>query len=144
MHEITVKLRESIFRELPGLKFSFQTGGIVSDVINFGLPAPIDIKVSGPNMTDLAATANRIREVVAKIPGTADVQVRQGLDYPEIHLDVNRAKASYLGLNAHQIVTDLVTGLSSNITLNPGYWIDSRTNNAYFVVTQFPEQILID
>jgi multidrug efflux pump subunit AcrB len=142
--EIIVKLRESIFRELPGLKFSFQTGGIVSDVINFGLPAPIDIKVSGPNMTDLAATANRIREVVAKIPGTADVQVRQGLDYPEIHLDVNRAKASYLGLNAQQIVTDLVTGLSSNITLNPGYWIDSRTNNAYFVVTQFPEQILID
>jgi multidrug efflux pump subunit AcrB len=142
--DIIVKLRESILRELPGLKFSFQTGGIVSDVINFGLPSPIDIKVSGPNMTDLAATASHIREVVANIPGTADVQVRQGLDYPEIHLDVNRAKASYLGLNAQQIVTDLVTGLSSNVTLNPGYWIDPRTNNAYFVVTQFPEQILVD
>ncbi|HKT33398.1 MAG TPA: efflux RND transporter permease subunit [Nitrospira sp.] len=142
--DIIVKLRHSISRELPGLKFSFQTGGIVSDVINFGLPAPIDIKISGPNMTDLAATASHIREAVAKIPGTADVQVRQGLDYPEIHLDVNRAKASYLGLNVQQIVTDLVTGLSSNVTLNPGYWIDPRTNNAYFVVTQFPEQILID
>ena len=142
--DIIVKLRESLSREVPGLKYSFQTGGIVSDVINFGLPAPINIKVSGPNMTDLAATASHIREAVARIPGTADVQVRQGMDYPEIHLDVNRSKASYLGLNAQQIVTDLVTGLSSNITLNPGYWIDPRTNNAYFVVTQFPEQILVD
>ena len=142
--DVIVKLRQTLQRELPGLKFSFQTGGIVSDVINFGLPAPIDIKVSGQKMTDLAQTASRIREVVAGIPGTADVQVRQGMDYPEIHLDVNRAKASYVGLNEYQIVTDLVTGLSSNVTLNPGYWIDPRTNNAYFVVTQFPEQILVD
>ncbi|HEU4686477.1 MAG TPA: efflux RND transporter permease subunit, partial [Nitrospira sp.] len=142
--DIIVKLRQALYRELPGLKFSFQTGGIVSDVINFGLPAPIDIKVSGPKLSDLAATASQVREVVANIPGTVDVQVRQGMDYPEIHLDVNRAKASYVGLNEHQIVTDLVTGLSSNVTLNPGYWIDPRTNNAYFVVTQFPEQILVD
>jgi multidrug efflux pump subunit AcrB len=141
---IIMKLRQTFRREFPGLKFSFQTGGIVSDVINFGLPAPIDIKVSGPKMGDLAATANTIRDLVATIPGTADVQVRQGMDYPEIHLNINRDKASYVGLNEYQIVTDLVTGLSSNVTLNPGYWIDPRTNNAYFVVTQFPEQILLE
>jgi len=142
--DIIMKLRRTFRRELPGVKFSFQTGGIVSDVINAGLPAPIDIKVSGPKMGDLAATANMIRDLVAAIPGTADVQVRQGMDYPEIHLDINRDKASYVGLNEYQIVTDLVTGLSSNVTLNPGYWIDPRTNNAYFVVTQFPEQILLE
>ncbi len=142
--DIIMKLRQTFRRELPGLKFSFQTGGIVSDVINSGLPAPIDIKVSGSKMEDLAATANKVRDLVAAIPGTADVQVRQGMDYPEIHLDINRDKASYVGLNGYQIVTDLVTGLSSNVTLNPGYWIDPRTNNAYFVVTQFPEQILLE
>ena len=142
--DIITKLRQTLRRELPGLKFSFQTGGIVSDVINFGLPAPIDIKVSGPKMADLADTASKVRDLVAEVPGTADVQVRQGMDYPEIHLDINRDKASYVGLNEYQIVTDLVTGLSSNVTLNPGYWIDPRTNNAYFVVTQFPEQILVD
>jgi preprotein translocase subunit SecF len=81
---------------------------------------------------------------VARIAGTADVQVRQGMDYPEIHLDIKRDKASYVGLNEYDIVTDLITGLSSNVTLNPGYWIDPRTNNAYFVVTQFPEQILLE
>ena len=142
--DIIMKLRQTFRHELPGLKFSFQTGGIVSDVINAGLPAPIDIKVSGPNMADLTATANKIRDLVARIAGTADVQVRQGMDYPEIHLDIKRDKASYVGLNEYQIVTDLVTGLSSNVTLNPGYWIDPRTNNAYFVVTQFPEQILLE
>ncbi len=142
--DIITGLRGALNQELPGLKFAFQTGGIVSDVINAGLPAPIDIKVSGPKLTELAETANRIRDVVAAIPGTADVQVRQGMDYPEIHLDINRDKASYVGLNQRQIVTDLITGLSSNVTLNPGYWIDPRTNNAYFVVTQFPEQLLVE
>src|SRR6185295_3449343 len=69
--------------------------------------------------------------------------VRQGMDYPEIHLDVDRGKAAYLGLNAKNIVSDLITGLSSNIQFNPGYWIDPRTNNAYFVVAQYPEQALV-
>src|SRR5512146_532559 len=140
---VITKLRSRLIQELPGLKFSFQTGGIVSDVINFGLPAPIDIKVSGRNLSDLADTANQIRNRVALIPGTTDVQVRQGMDYPEVHLDINRSRASYVGLQEKGIVADLITGLSSNVTLNPGYWIDPRSNNAYFVVTQFPEQALV-
>ncbi len=140
---IIANLRTSLSRTMPGLKFSFQTGGIVSDVINFGLPASIDVKVSGPTLADLAETASRIKNVVAQIPGTADVQVRQGMDYPEIHLEVDRSKASYVGLNEQRVVTDLITGLSSNIQLNPGYWIDSKSNNAYFVVAQYPEQTLV-
>jgi multidrug efflux pump subunit AcrB len=136
-------LRTRLTETFPGLKFSFQSGGIVSDVINFGLPAPIDIKVSGPKLTEVAEAAGRIREVAARVPGTADVQVRQGMNYPELHLDVDRAKSAYLGLNEQRVVMDLVTGLSSNMTLNPGYWIDPKSNNAYFVVAQYPEQTLI-
>lgn len=137
------RLRTRLAQQFPGLKFSFQTGGIVSDVINFGLPAPIDIKVSGPQLSQVAEAAARIRDVAAQVPGTADVQVRQGMHYPELHLDVDRAKSAYLGLNERQVVMDLVTGLSSNLTLNPGYWIDPKSNNAYFVVAQYPEQMLI-
>ena len=140
---IIARLRARLAREFPGLKFSFQTGGIVSDVLNFGLPAPIDIKVSGPKLSEVAETATRIRDVVAQTPGTADVQVRQGMEYPELHLEVNRAKAAYLGLNEQRVVMDLITGLSSNMALNPGYWIDPKSNNAYFVVAQYPEQTLI-
>src|SRR5574341_1080638 len=141
--ELIIRLRKRLAAAFPGLKFSFQSGGIVSDVINFGLPAPIDIKVSGPNLTEVAEAAARIREVAAQVPGTADVQVRQGMNYPELHLEVNRAKSAYLGLNEQRVVMDLVTGLSSNMTLNPGYWIDPKSNNAYFVVAQYPEQTLI-
>jgi multidrug efflux pump subunit AcrB len=141
--EIIARLRARLAQEFPGLKFSFQTGGIVSDVLNFGLPAPIDIKVSGPKLTEVAAAAGRIREVAAQVPGTADVQVRQGMDYPELHLDVNRAKSAYAGLSQQRVVVDLITGLSSNMTLNPGYWIDPKSNNAYFVVAQYPEQTLV-
>jgi multidrug efflux pump subunit AcrB len=140
---VIARLRPRLAQEFPGLKFSFQTGGIVSDVLNFGLPAPIDIKVSGPKLTEVAETAARIRDVAAQVPGTADVQVRQGMDYPELHLEVNRTKAAYLGLNEQRVVTDLITGLSSNWMLNPGYWIDPKSNNAYFVVAQYPEQTLI-
>jgi multidrug efflux pump subunit AcrB len=141
--ELIIRLRQRLAATFPGLKFSFQSGGIVSDVINFGLPAPIDIKVSGPNLNEVAETAARIREVAAQVPGTADVQVRQGMNYPELHLEVNRAKSAYLGLSEQRVVMDLVTGLSSNMTLNPGYWIDPKSNNAYFVVAQYPEQTLI-
>ena len=141
--EVITRLRMRLAQEFPGLKFSFQTGGIVSDVLNFGLPAPIDIKVSGPKLTEVAEAASRIRAVAAQIPGTADVQVRQGMDYPELHLEVNRAKSAYMGLTEQRVVMDLITGLSSNLTLNPGYWIDPKSNNAYFVVAQYPEQALI-
>ena len=140
---LIARLRTRLNERFPGLKFSFQTGGIVSDVINFGLPAPIDIKVSGPKLTEVAAAAGRIRDAAAQVPGTVDVQVRQGMNYPELHLEVNRAKSAYLGLNQKQVVMDLVTGLASNVSLNPGYWIDPKSNNAYFVVAQYPEQTLI-
>jgi multidrug efflux pump subunit AcrB len=136
------RIRGELRLELPSLKFSFQTGGVVSDVINAGLPAPVDIKVSGPKLADLNDAAAKIRDVVASVPGTLDVRVQQGMDYPEIHLNVDRVMAAYMGLTEQQILADVVTGLSSNISGDPGYWIDPKTNNAYFVVAQYPEQNL--
>lgn len=141
--EIITNLRAAISRDLPGIKISFQSGGLVSDVLNFGLAAPINIKLSGPDLEELSETANKIRQVVAAIPGTADVRVSQAMDYPEIHLDLDRTKAAYVGLQERRMVKDLITGLSSNVTLNPSYWIDPQSNNAYFVVAQYPEQFLI-
>lgn len=137
------RLRVRLTREFPGLRFSFQTGGIISDVLNAGLPAPIDLKVIGRTMEDLKQAALLIREAVTKVPGTTDVLVRQGTEYPELYLAVDRNRASYFGLTEQQVVRDLVTGLSSNVQLNPGYWIDPKTNNAYFIVTQYPEQTLV-
>lgn len=139
---LIARLRSRLQATFPGVMFSFQAGGIVSDVLNFGLPAPIDIKVSGPRLLDLVHSARQIEERLVEVPGTADVRVRQGMDYPELHLAMDRTKSIYLGLNEKDVVTDLVTGISSNIQLSPGYWIDPNTGNAYFVVVQYPEQAL--
>lgn len=136
------RVRGRLAQELPGLKTSFQSGGIISDVLNAGLPAPIDLKLTGQNLNDLTKAAGRIRETIAAVPGTSDVQVRQGMEYPELLLSIDRTRASYFGLTEQQIVRDVVTGLSSNVQLNPGYWIDPKSNNAYFVVTQYAEQSL--
>lgn len=136
------RVRTRIASELPGLKVSFQSGGIISDVLNAGLPAPIDLKLMGQNLNDLKDAALRIRDTVAAVPGTSDVVIRQGMEYPELLMSVDRSRASYFGLTEQQIVKDVVTGLSSNVQLNPGYWIDPKSNNAYFVVTQYAEQSL--
>ena len=137
------RIREELRRELPGIKFAFQTGGIVSDVLNFGVPAPIDIKVSGPKLVVLNETAGKIRDVVTSVEATADVRVHQGMDSPEIHLTVDRTKAAYLGMTQQQVMADVTTGLTSNLSMDPGYWIDPKSQNAYFVVAQYPEQSLV-
>lgn len=136
------RVRARITSELPGLKVSFQSGGIISDVLNAGLPAPIDLKLLGPNLHDLHDTALLIRDAVAAVPGTSDVMIRQGMEYPELFMSIDRSRASYFGLTEKQIVSEIVTGLNSNLQLNPGYWIDPKSNNAYFVVTQYAEQSL--
>ena len=140
--ELIDRIRTRIANELPGLKVSFQSGGIISDVLNAGLPAPIDLKLVGQNMNDLKEAALRIRDAVSKVPGTNDVVIRQGMEYPELLMSIDRSRASYFGLTEQQIVREVVTGLSSNVQLNPGYWIDPKSNNAYFVVTQYAEQSL--
>ncbi len=137
------KIRTRLATELPGLKLSFQSGGIISDVLNAGLPASIDLKLMGSNLDDLTHAAASLREAVAAVPGTQDVQVRQGSEYPELFLTIDRQRAQYFGLTEQRVVRDLVTSLSSNMQLNPGYWVDPKSNNAYFVVTQYPEQTLV-
>lgn len=136
------RVRTRIASEMPGLKVSFQSGGIISDVLNAGLPAPIDLKLLGQDLNDLKDAALRIRNAVAAVPDTSDVVIRQGMEYPELLMSIDRSRASYFGLTEQQIVREVVTGLSSNVQLNPGYWIDPKSNNAYFVVTQYAEQSL--
>ena len=137
------RIREDLQKEFSGIKFAFQTGGIVSDVLNFGLPAPIDIKISGPKLAQLHEIAGKVRDLVASVPGTIDVRVHQGMDSPELHLNVDRTKAAYLGMTQQQVMVDVTTSLTSNLSGDPGYWIDPKSNNAYFVVAQYPEQDLV-
>lgn len=135
-------LRERVRKELPGIEVAFQTGGIVSDVLNFGLRAPVDIQVRGPQLDLIRPVAEEIQRKVAQIPGTVDVRIKQGKNYPELHLNVDRTKAAYYGISQDRVVIDVITGISSNIALSPNYWLDPKTANGYYLLAQYPEQSL--
>ncbi len=135
-------LRTRLHRELPGVAISFQTGGIISDVLNFGLRAPIDIQVKGPTLDIIRSVAEEIQQKVAQVPNTVDVRIKQGKSYPEMHIDVDRTKAAYYGIAQDRVITDVITGISSNIALSPNYWLDPKTANGYFLLAQYPEQSL--
>src|SRR5581483_11338033 len=136
------RLRRKFHDALPGIEVAFQTGGIVSDVLNFGLRAPVDIQVRGPQIDIIRPVAEQIRERVAQVPHTTDVRIKQGKSYPELHVKVDRSKAAYYGITQDRVIVDVITGLSSNIALSPNYWLDPRTANGYYLLAQYPEQSL--
>jgi multidrug efflux pump subunit AcrB len=135
-------LRNKVRASLPGVEISFQTGGVISDVLNFGLRAPIDIQVKGPTLDLIRPVAEEIRERVAQVSNTTDVRIKQGKNYPELHVNVDRTKAAYYGLTQERVVVDVITGISSNLALSPNYWLDPKTANGYFLLAQYPEQSL--
>jgi multidrug efflux pump subunit AcrB len=140
--EYIATLRERLRHELAGIEVAFQTGGIVSDVLNFGLRAPVDIQVRGPRLDQVRPIAEEIRDRIARIPNTTDVRIKQGKNYPELHLNVDRTKAAYYGIQQDRVIVDVITGLTSNIALSPNYWLDPRTANGYYLLAQYPEQVL--
>ena len=133
------EVRNQIANELPQLRTYFQSGGLVDSVLNQGMPAPIDVQVSG---SDLQA-ANRVAlELAAKfqaLPKAPEVYVPQDMDYPSLELNVNRERASELGLDPKEIVDNLITALTSDAMIAPSYWIDPKSGNNYFVTVQYPE-----
>jgi multidrug efflux pump subunit AcrB len=136
------RLRAKLRDELPGVEVAFQTGGIISDVLNFGLRAPIDIQVKGPTLDIIRSVAEQIQQRVARVPNTVDVRIKQGKSYPELHIDVDRTKAAYYGITQERVIVDVITGISSNIALSPNYWLDPKTANGYYLLAQYPEQSL--
>jgi multidrug efflux pump subunit AcrB len=108
-------------------------------VLNQGVPAPFDIQVSGMDMnTDNQIAQSLVRQIKA-LPGVSDVFIPQDLDYPGLEVDVNRARASELGLDPKQVIDNLITALTSDAMIAPSYWVDPRSGNNYFVTVQYPE-----
>jgi len=135
MNLVRAKLRG----DLPELSTYFQTGGLVDAVVNLGLPAPIDVQVSGNNIEEAYATASRLADNIRKVQGVSDVLIPQDIDYPGIQLNVNREMAGKLGLNSSEIVDNVITSLTSNGMIAPSYWVDPKSGNNYLLTVQFPE-----
>ncbi|HLG18138.1 MAG TPA: efflux RND transporter permease subunit [Blastocatellia bacterium] len=132
-------LRARLRERFAGIEFAFDTGGLITAALNFGLPAPINIQVEGNKLETAYEVASRIKEMVAEVPGTVDVRIQQKLDYPQIAVDVDRVKAAQLGLTQEQVVKNVVTTLNSSINFDPAFWIDENNGNHYFIGAQYRE-----
>jgi len=133
------EVREQIAKELPQLRTYFQSGGLVDAVLNQGMPAPIDVQVSGMDLKAGDAIAQNLARQIRKVPGVADVYIPQDTDYPALQLNVNRDRTSQLGLSPKEVVDNVITALTSNVMIAPSYWVDPKTGNNYFVSVQYPE-----
>jgi len=136
------RVRRKLASDLPEVSTFFQTGGLVDSIVNQGMPAPIDIQVSGNNQQAAYAVASEMAKKIRRLRGVSDVLIPQDLDYPGIQLDVRREMAARLGLTAKDVVDNVVTALTSNGMIAPGYWIDPKSGNNYFLTVQYtPQQI---
>jgi multidrug efflux pump subunit AcrB len=138
-YEYMDRVRAKLASELPQLTAYFQSGGLVDAVLNLGLPAPIDIQVAGTNMQAGYGLASNLARQIRGIPNVSDVYIPQDLDYPSLRLDVNRERASELGLNQHEVVDNVITALTSNAMIAPSFWIDPKSGQDYMLTVQYPE-----
>jgi hydrophobic/amphiphilic exporter-1 (mainly G- bacteria), HAE1 family len=133
------RVREQLSEKFPQLSTYFQSGGLVDAVINLGLPAPIDMQVSGNNLDEVYNTARKFAQSVRQLQDVNDVLIPQDIDYPALELDVDRKKAGLLGLSQKEIVDNVITALTSNGMIAPNYWIDPKSGNPYMLTVQYPE-----
>jgi multidrug efflux pump subunit AcrB len=138
-YEYMSRMKQQMAHELPELSAYFQSGGLVDAVLNLGLPAPIDVQVAGSNMDKGYDAAIQLAEKIRHIPGVADAFIPQDIDYPALQLDVNRLRASQLGLNQREVVSNVITALTSNQMIAPSFWIDPKTGNDYMLTVQYAE-----
>jgi multidrug efflux pump subunit AcrB len=133
------RVREAIARDFPDVRTFFQSGSMVDAILNSGMPAPIDVQVTGRNYPQDYQTAQELAARIRQLPGVGEVYVPQDVDYPALRLDVDRVNAGKLGLNQKEIVQNLITALNSNTMIAPNYWVDYKTGNDYFLSVQYFE-----
>jgi len=132
-------LRETLPRDFPGVTFFFQPADIVSQILNFGLPAPIDVQVTGFNQQATHEIALEVAARMARIPGAADVHLHQVVNTPSLLVNVDRSRAAELGLTQRDVANTMLVTLSSSAVVAPNYWSDPRNGINYIVAVQTPQ-----
>ena len=133
------KLRETLPREFPGATFSFEPGDLVSQIMNFGAPTPVEVAVIGPNLAARRAYTDRLRAAMSRIADLRDLEYEQPLDYPSVDVRVNREMAGQLGVTTSQVARSLSEATYSSRFTTPNYWADPNTGIAYQVQVQYPQ-----
>ena len=132
-------LRELLPKRFPGVEFFFQPADIVSQILNFGLPAPIDVQVVGTDMGSSYLIAQQIANKMRHIPGAADVHVQQLLSLPTLHMDIDRTRVTQVGLTARDVAQSVLVSLSGSFQTAPNFWLNPRNEVTYQVAVQSPQ-----
>jgi multidrug efflux pump subunit AcrB len=133
------KLRRALPPKFPECSFSFEQGDIISQIMNFGAPTPVDVAAMGPDFGQLRAYVAKLQRQMSEIKGLRDLRIEQPLDYPSVNVDIHREMAGQLGVTAGQVATSLSQATSSSRFTVPNYWADPRTGVAYQVQVQYPQ-----
>jgi multidrug efflux pump subunit AcrB len=133
------ELRKRLPDEFPGVQFFFQPADIVTQILNFGTPAPIDIQIMGMNQPANYALGVKLANEIRHIPGAVDVHVQQAFDAPTLYMDIDRTRAQYVGLQARDIAQNVLVSLSSSFQTSPNFWLDPKNGVSYSVAVQTPQ-----
>ena len=132
-------LRQQLPSSFPGMTFAFLPADIVSQILNFGAPAPIDLQIRGANLTANFAYANKLLSRIRRIPGIADARIQQSPNNPSINIDVDRTRAQYVGLTERDITNSLVVNLAGSAQIAPTYYLNPDNGVSYSIVMQTPQ-----
>ena len=133
------QLRLTLPKEFPGVTFAFLPADIVGQILNFGLPAPIDVQVVGNDLAGNQRYANALLSKLKYVSGTADLRIQQPFDQPYLRLRVERTKAEQLGFTAHDIAQNLLVSLSGSFQTSPTFWLDPKNRVSYQIATETPQ-----
>jgi multidrug efflux pump subunit AcrB len=133
------ELRLQLAKQFPGVMFAFLPSDMVTQILNFGLPAPIDIQVMGQDQDANRIWASQLLQKIRYVPGTADLRIQQPFDQPYLHLRIERTKAQQLGFSARDIAQNLLVSLSGSFQTAPTFWVDPKTGVSYQIATQTPQ-----
>jgi CzcA family heavy metal efflux pump len=134
-HDLRLKLNQ----EFPGVTFYFLPADIVSQILNFGLPAPIDVQIVGRDLDADRAFADQLLNKLKFVPGIVDLRIQQTFDQPKLHIEVDRTKAQQIGFSARDVAQNVLISLSGSFQTSPNYWLDTKTGVSYSIATQTPQ-----
>jgi len=137
--EFARRLRQELPAAFPDMTFFFRSADMVSQILNFGIPAPINIQVVGRNQQANYRIAKEIERRLARVPGAVDVRLHQVLDAPELRINVDRTRASQMGLTQRDVANSVLVSLSSSGQVSPNYWLHPETGVSYLIAVQTPE-----
>jgi HAE1 family hydrophobic/amphiphilic exporter-1 len=133
------RVQKAMGNQFPDIRTFFSSGSMVDAILNMGMPAPIDVQVSSPDLDQIYGIAQNLAARFREVHGAGQVFIPQDMNYPALRLDVDRVHAGELGLTQKDVVDNVITALNSNYMIAPNYWVDRKSGNDYYLTVQFFE-----